>query len=138
MIKSIEKQQTVLLLSKNAKRLAEFYKKMGLTLSYAGIVGKNNEQLYFFEMEKGSVLYIADATDKVKNSLVRNVLNFEVENIYSETRRLEDIGIKKVQEVHEIKNFGYVSTFVDIEGNYFQLIQEIPSQLRQEKKKIIN
>lgn len=127
MIKKIENTETLLIFSPDAARLSRFYKdQVGLTLVFSRIVGKENEKIYSFELNEGSILFIADATRKMKNDLGKNILNFEVEGIMNETRRLEDMGIKKIHDVEGIENFGYVSAFEDIDGNYFQLIEPLP------------
>lgn len=123
MIRGMENTEAILLVSGNARELAKFYiEKVGLNLTFMGIVAGNKE-LYSFEMNGGSVLYIVDGTERLKNDIGHNILNFEVDGIEYEVRKFEDVGIKKIQDVYQIDDLGLVATFEDIEGNYVQLIQ---------------
>jgi len=37
--------------------------------------------------------------------------------------RLEKVGVKKIQDIYHVEGYGYIATFEDIDGNYFQLVQ---------------
>ncbi|MCL4354405.1 hypothetical protein M1349_02940 [Patescibacteria group bacterium] len=123
MIKGMESKEVILLISVDSHKLAKFYsEKVGLTLTYKGIV-QGNKNLYLFEMGEGSALYIVDVTEKLRDDIGHNIVNLEVDRIEHEVDKFDDLGIKKVQNLYKIDGFGQVATFEDIEGNYVQLIQ---------------
>lgn len=132
MIKRLEDNQTMLVFSHNARKLAKFYhQKIGLPLTFVGKIATDKE-IYFFELYQGGVIYIVDVADKMKNEKTnKNVLNFEVEDIDSEIKRMSDLGVSKVQDIQRVDDLGYVATFQDIEGNYIQLIQSVNFEQQQ-------
>lgn len=123
MIKSIE---SISLFSENARNLADFYReKVGLKLSMEAEIGDEGENLYGFEFEKGPGLYIMDHS-KIKGKQKepeRIIFNLEVENIEGEVEKLDTAGVKKIQDTYHMQNYGYIATFEDLDGNYFQLVQ---------------
>ena len=123
MIKGIE---GITLFSQNASKLAKFYQeKVGLKITFEAVMGENDEELYIFEMKQGSILYIVDHSKvKGKNKTPqRSIINFEVGNIKEDVKRLEKAGVKKIQDIYHMEEYGYIATFEDIDGNYFQLVQ---------------
>ena len=88
-------------------------------------MGENDEELYTFEMKQGSILYIVDHSKvKGKNKTPeRMIINFEVGNIKEDVKKLEKAGVKKIQDIYHVEEYGYIATFEDIDGNYFQLVQ---------------
>lgn len=122
MIKGIE---GILLGSENAKKLSDFYKnKVGLKLTMEAEMGENNESLFIFEM-KGAGLYIIDHSkvkDKNKNP-DRFIFNLEVDDIEKEAAKLDKAGVKKIQDIYHVEDYGQIATFEDVDGNYFQLVQ---------------
>ena len=123
MIKGLE---SVNLFSGNAKALAGFYKqKVGLKASVEAEIGEGNDSLYGFEWKGKSGLYIIDHSKvKGKNSQPeRFMFNLEVDNIESEVARLDKAGVKKVQDTYHMEGYGWIATYEDPDGNYFQLVQ---------------
>ena len=123
MIRGIE---SVNLFSENAKKLADFYKeKVGLKCTTEAEMGEKGEELYGFEFEGGSGLYIIDHSEvKGENKEPQRIFfNLEVDDIEKEAKRLEDAGVKKIQDVYHVEGYGYIATFQDIDGNYFQIVQ---------------
>lgn len=123
MVKGIE---GITLFSQSASKLAKFYQqKVGLKVTFEAVMGENDEELYMFEMPKGSAFYIVDHSKvKGKNKTPeRTIINFEVGNIKEDVRRLEKAGVKKIQDTYHVEDYGYIATFEDIDGNYFQLVQ---------------
>lgn len=118
--------ESVLLSSQNAKRLADFYKeKVGLKVTFEAEMGEKGEEIYSFEMDKGSVLNIMDHS-KIKGpnkEPERFIFNLEVDDIEKEVKKLEEMGVKKIQDIYHVQEYGLVATFEDIDGNYFQLVQ---------------
>lgn len=101
MIKAIE---SVLLFSENPEKLAEFYKEtLGLRVGMEGEYGGKNR-----EPE-------------------RYMVNFEVDDIENEVKKLEKAKVKKIQDIYHVQDYGKIATFVDPDGNYFQLVQTRPS-----------
>lgn len=122
MIKGIE---SILIGSENATKLAKFYREtLGLKQTGEFEMGDKGEMCYMFE--KGNVsLAIMDHSEvkgKSKNP-ERIIINFEVDDIEKEVGRLKKTKVKQKQEIYHIEGYGYVSTFVDPDGNFFQLVQ---------------
>ena len=127
MIKGIE---SIALFSEHARRLANFYKdKVGLKITLEAEMGENKEELFEFKMGQGSGFYIMDHS-KVRGKTkepARVIINFEVDNIEKELKRLATKRVKKIQDIYHVENYGLIATFEDIDGNYFQLVQIRPS-----------
>jgi len=123
MIKGIE---SILLNSENARKLADFYKNViGLKQTMEAEFGENNEELFTFEMTNSSALVILDHSKmKGKNgSPERYILNFEVDDIDQESKKLDDKKVKKIQDKYHVEDYGFIVTYEDPDGNYFQLVQ---------------
>lgn len=122
-IKGVE---SITLFSESARKLAEFYReKVGLTLTMEAEIGGKGEELYCFEMTEGSTLYIVDHS-KVKGRNKepdRIILNLEVDKIEDSVKRLDNLGVRKVQDTYHVEGYGLIATFEDADGNYFQLVQ---------------
>lgn len=123
MIKGIE---SITLFSENAKNLADFYKnKVGLKMTMEAEVGEKGENLFGFEFEGGPGLYVMDHS-KVKGKQKepeRIIFNLEVSDIEEDVKKLDEMGVKKIQDTYHMQNYGYLATFEDPDGNYFQLVQ---------------
>lgn len=138
MIRGIE---SVLLFSEDAKNLAEFYRdKVGLKLTSEAEVGEEGEEnFYSFEFGEDeqvrafgtkTCLYIMDHSEvegKQKEP-ERIVFNLEVSDIQQDAKKLIDAGIKQIAEIYHMEGYGWIATFEDIDGNYFQLVQIRPSE----------
>jgi len=123
MIKGIE---GITIFSQNASKLAKFYEqKVGLKITFEAVIGEKDEGLYVFEMPAGSAFYIVDHSEvKGKNKTpARTIINFEVGNIKEDVKKLEKAGVKKIQDIYHMEDYGYIATFEDVDGNYFQLVQ---------------
>ncbi|OGH21369.1 MAG: hypothetical protein A2958_01030 [Candidatus Levybacteria bacterium RIFCSPLOWO2_01_FULL_38_13] len=123
MIKGIE---GINFFSSDAAKLSDFYvKKIGLKVSFEGIMGEHDESIYVFEMKSGSNLYIIDHSEvKGKNkNPQRTIINFEVDDIKKDVRKLKKEKVKLVQDIYHVEDYGFIATFEDPEGNYFQLVQ---------------
>ena len=123
MIKAIE---SIILFSENAKRLAKFYREtVGLKQTLEAEMGENNEELFGFKIGKGPGLSIMDHS-KVKGTNKnpeRIIVNLEVDDIKKEAKRLTAAKAKKVQDIYHVEGYGYIATFADVDGNFFQLVQ---------------
>lgn len=122
MIKGID---GVLLSSENAKNLANFYKdKVGLKLAGEFEMGDKGESYFDFKM-KGAGFGIMDHSDikgKAKDPK-RILINIEVDDIKKEVPRLKKNGVKTIAEIYHVEGYGWLATFEDLDGNYFQLVQ---------------
>ena len=125
MIRGLE---SVILSSESASKLAKFYKeKVGLksTGEFEMGEGKEKGDVYSFEFGKTSDLYIMDHS-KVKGKNKgpeRYLLNFEVDDIKKEVARMKKAKVKVVKDTYHLEGYGWIATFEDVDGNYFQLVQ---------------
>ncbi|OGM21695.1 hypothetical protein A2714_05350 [Candidatus Woesebacteria bacterium RIFCSPHIGHO2_01_FULL_38_9] len=117
---------SITLFSGNAKKLAEFYeKKVGLKNTGVYEMGDKGEEAYMYEFKKGSGFSILD-NSKVKGknkNPERFLFNLEVDDIKKEVPRLKKAGVKVVAEIYHVEGYGWLATFEDLDGNYFQLVQ---------------
>lgn len=123
MIKGID---SITLFSENAKALAEFYKdKVGLKMTLEAEVGEG-ANLFGFEFGEGRTgLYIMDHSQvKGQNQQPERIIfNLEVSDIEEDVKKLDEKGVKKIADTYHMQNYGYIATFEDVDGNYFQLVQ---------------
>jgi predicted enzyme related to lactoylglutathione lyase len=121
MINGIE---SVTFYSEDAKRLADFYKeKVGLKVTLEAEMGEGQE---VYEFSLGDSLFRVIDHPKIKGQTQepeRVQVYFEVDDIEKEEERLVGAGVKKIEDIHHIEGYGYVATFEDADGNYFQVVQ---------------
>lgn len=88
-------------------------------------MGENDEEIYELALGKGPNLYIIDHSKvKGKNKNPdRIIFNVEVDNIKKEAARLKKAKVKQIQPTYHVEGYGWISTFADVDGNYFQLVQ---------------
>ena len=118
------------LFTENAKKLAAFYRdKVGLKVTFEGEMGENNEEIYQLALGKGPNLYIIDHSRvKGKNKSPDMIIfNIEVDDIKKEVARLVRAKVKQVQKTYHVEGYGWISTFADVDGNYFQFVQVKPT-----------
>lgn len=123
MIRGLE---SILLGSASAKKLAAFYKdKVGLKISQEAEMGKKGEELYELKLGRGPNLYVMDHSKvKAKNKNPDTIIfNLEVDDIKKEVARLKRAKVKQVQDTYHVEGYGWISTFEDVDGNYFQFVQ---------------
>lgn len=117
------------LFSENAKRLAAFYRdNVGLKVAFEGEMGEGVE-IYQLALGKGPDLYIIDHSKvhgKNKNP-DRIIFNIEVDDIKKEVARVKRAKVKQIQPTYHVEGYGWISTFADVDGNYFQLVQVRPT-----------
>ena len=123
MIKGLE---GILLGSQHPDELAKFYREtVGLKQTMAAEIGEKGEGLFIFEMKGSTALYVihhSKVTGKNKEA-GRFIFNLEVDNIENEVKRLKGAGVKVIQDTYHVEDYGYVATFEDSDGNYFQLVK---------------
>ncbi len=121
----IRKMDMVLLASPNAKKLAAFYKdKVGVKFQFEGEMGDSDN--IFSASFKGSSDFTVLDHSKVKGKNKepeRYMVNFEVDDIEKEFKRVKKAGVKVVAPIYHIQDYGYIATFEDPDGNYFQLVK---------------
>lgn len=121
----IRKIDGVLLSSPNAKKLAAFYTdKVGVKFGFEAEMGKGDK--VFGASWKGSTDFVVLDHSKVKGRSgqpERYMLNFEVDDIKKEFKKLKKAKVKVVAPIYHIESYGHVATFEDIDGNYFQFVQ---------------
>ena len=122
MIRGLE---AILLFSQNPRKLAQFYRdKVGLKITAEMEMGEKSEEAFEFAI-KGCSLYIAPHS-KVKGKRTqpeRMMFNLEVADIEKAVKDLKKKKVKVIQDIYHIGNYGYVATFADVDGNYFQLVK---------------
>lgn len=117
------------LFTENAKRLAAFYRdKVGLKITFEGKMGEKDE-IYELKLGKGPGLYIIDHSRvKGKNKSPDMIIfNLEVDDIKKEVARLVRAKVKQIQKTYHVEGYGWISTFADVDGNYFQFVQVKPT-----------
>jgi predicted enzyme related to lactoylglutathione lyase len=122
MIKGLD---SIMLNSMDAKKLADFYeKKVGLVKGEEFEMGDKGESYFEFKV-KPVGFGIADHSQiKGKSKEGKRILlNFEVDDIDKDVMRLMKNGVKVVQGKYHIEGYGWIATFEDLDGNYFQLVQ---------------
>lgn len=122
----IRKIDGVLLSSPDAKKLSGFYQDVvGLTVTMEAEMGDKGDMVYGFALKGGSDFVVMDHSDvKGKNKdPARFMINFEVDDIEKEVKRLKKSRVKLLSDIYHIENYGHVATFEDPDGNYFQLVQ---------------
>lgn len=124
MVKFIE---GILIGSSDATKLAKFYReKVGLKQTNEFEMGDEGETKgYEFSFGSGPGIYITDHS-KVKGKNTnsdRIIFNLEADDLEAEAKKLEDAGVKKIAAIYHVENYGYIATFEDIDGNYFQLVK---------------
>lgn len=123
MIRTLE---SLNLFTSSAKKLAAFYRdKVGFKVTFEGVMGEHDEEIYELSFGKGPNLYIIDHS-KVKGKNKNPdmiIMNIEVDDIKREVARLKKAKVKQVQETYHVEGYGWIATFADVDNNYFQLVQ---------------
>lgn len=122
----IRKIDGILLSSPDAGKLSEFYHDtLGLKIGMEAEMGDKGDMVYGFSM-KGSSDFVVMDHSKVKGKSIqpeRYIINFEVDDIEAEVKKLKSAKVKLIQDIYHIEEYGQVATFEDPDGNYFQLVQ---------------
>lgn len=126
----IRGMDSVLLSSENAAKLAKFYKeKVGLKATSEFEMGDKGEEAYMYDWKGRSSLCIMDHSKvKGKNkNPQRMLINLEVDDIKKEVKRLNQAKVKKIKDTYHLQGYGWIATYEDVDGNYFQLVQVRPN-----------
>lgn len=121
MVKNFE---SVKLASGNATKLAKFYKdKVGLKQTWDAVMGED-QNVYGFTIGKIDLVVIDNSKMKGKSKQGARVsFSLEVDNLDKEFAKLKKAGVKIVDPIYHIEEYGHVATFEDLDGNYFQLVK---------------
>jgi len=117
--------EAVLLSTNNAKKLAAFYRDVvGFKQRMVFEMGKKSEEGYDFDLGGTSlyVLYHSKVKGKCKEP-ARVMFNLEVDDLEKEVARLKKAGAKLIADIYHVEDYGYIATFADVDGNYFQLVK---------------
>lgn len=110
---------SILLSSENPKKLTDFYKKV-----FEKKPDMDEDKYSGFLV--GSCFFSIGPHDKVhgKNSNPERVLfNFETKDVKKEFERIKGLGGKVVAKPYQMEGWdGWIATFADPDGNYFQLM----------------
>lgn len=110
---------SILLSSENPKDMVEFYKKVldkGPDMDEHGYTG----------FMVGSCFLTIGPHDKVhgkNNNPERCIFNFESADVKGEFERIKATGAEVIAEPYQMGGMeGWIATFADPDGNYFQLL----------------
>lgn len=107
--------------SENPERLKQFYRDVvGLT---------PNPEMGERALMAGQTPFLIDGHPDVHGAAKeapRMLLNFMVDDLAGEQKRLEAAGVKFIRSAGKEPWGGIISTFVDPDGNYGQLIEYKP------------
>ena len=116
--------EAILIGSEDATKLAHFYRdKVGLKLTNEFVMGEDSNG-FSFDIGRFS-LNILDHSE-IKGSAkepARIMFNLEVKNIEEAVKKLKDAGVKKITDIYHVEEYGYIATFADLDGNYFQIVK---------------
>lgn len=115
----------VLIGSEDATKLAHFYRdKVGLNLKDEFEMGDGING-FFFEIGGFPLTIIDHSEVKGKAKEPQRVMfNLEVKGEIEEAvKKLDEAGVKKVADTYHVEDYGYIATFEDLDGNYFQLVK---------------
>lgn len=118
--------ESVLIFSEDPEKLAKFYEdKVGLKLTGEYEMGEKGDSVSMFEFENGTTLSILKHSQvHGKNKEPQRIqLNIEVKDIEEAVKKVKGRGVKVIQDTYHIEGYGYLATFEDFDGNYFQLAQ---------------
>ena len=119
----IKKLDGVLLSTANSKKLAGFYTKVvGLKCTNEYEMGENNESVFEFADVSLYINPHSGIKGKAKDPS-RFILNLVVDDIEKEVKRLKKAKVKVKQDIYHIEGYGLIATFIDVDGNFFQLVQ---------------
>lgn len=111
---------SLLVFSEDPKALSEFYEK---------VLEKkpDMEESGYFGFTAGSTFITFGPHDKVKGKSKepeRIMINFETKDVKGEFERIKDLGATVIKEPYQMGEEmpGWIATFADPDGNYFQLM----------------
>jgi predicted enzyme related to lactoylglutathione lyase len=109
--------------SEDAPRLSKLYKEV-VALPPKPEIGED----FAFDIGGGSA-FVIDGHSETRGGTKepqRMLINFFVDDLQSEQSRLEHQGVKFIRSAGREEWGGVISTFIDPDGNYCQLIEYRP------------
>jgi predicted enzyme related to lactoylglutathione lyase len=110
---------SILVFSEGPKKLAEFYEKV---LQKA----PDFEDEGYYGFPAGRTFLMLGPHDRVKGrspNPERLMINFETDDVKGEFARIRDLGAEVIAEPYQMEGSnGWIATFADPDGNYFQLM----------------
>lgn len=108
---------SIMIGTSNPKALAEFYEKA---------LGKaaNSMEGNWYNWEFGTLYFSIGEHSEVKGKAKepeRIIWNLETKDVKGEFERIKAIGATVIKEPYEMGG-GWIATFADPDGNYFQLV----------------
>ncbi len=115
----------VLISSENPKALAEFYiNQVGMEKIEEFVMGDDGETAYNLKLGSIGIGIMPHSEIHGHNTQpARIMLNLEVDDEEVEVNRLKEAGVKVIADTYHVEGYGLVTTFEDVDGNYFQLVQ---------------
>jgi predicted enzyme related to lactoylglutathione lyase len=112
---------SIMIGSSDPKKLSEFYEK---------VLEKKPDMQEgdWYGYSAGACYLSIGAHDKVKGQATnpeRVIMNFETKEVKEEFARIKGLGGKVIAEPYQMdanNDMGWIATFADPEGNYFQLM----------------
>jgi len=125
----IRGMESVLLFSDNAKKLAAFYKDVvGLKSGMEAVMGEHDEAMFEFKLGNCSLIVLDHSDIHGKSKEPRRMfVNIEVDDIEKEVARLRKHKVNVIADTYHLENYGWITTFEDPDGNYFQFVQVRPT-----------
>ena len=97
---------------------------------YRDVVGlKQNPEMGEGAFDAGGTPFLVDGHSETKGDTTepqRALFNFFVDDLEAEQRRLEEQGVKFIRTAGREPWGGVISTFLDPDGNYCQLVEFKP------------
>ena len=111
---------SLLVFSEDPKNLSEFYKK---------VLEKKPDMEFegYYGYSAGSTFITFGPHDKIKGESKqpeRIMINFETKDVKGEFERIKGLGATVIKEPYQMGegDSGWIATFADPDGNYFQLM----------------
>lgn len=110
----------IMLGSQNPKELGEFYTKI------LGKPGWQNEDWYGFASGMGSLMIGPHSEVKGTNAMPGRIMfTFDSDDVQADFKKIESVGAKVIAKPYQPNKKdspdGWLATFADPDGNYFQL-----------------
>ncbi len=105
--------------SSQAKALADFYEKV-----LQKPADMNDAEHGYWGWQVGSAFFMIGEHSEVdgkSSDPARLIFNFETSQVKEEFKRIKTLGAKVIKEPYELQG-GWIATFADPDGNYFQLV----------------
>ncbi len=120
---------SIMICSAQPKVLGEFYAKV------FGKAADWSEGNKWYGWQVGNTYFTIGEHSEVKgksNEPQRVILNFVAEKVKDEFARIKQVGAQVIKEPYELEG-GWITTFADPDGNYFQITSPMPMSTEEQK-----